>query len=122
MRPLEIVSGQVEELLRMDKLLASSRRYKIPFTLNKAFKDSIGEKIAVDAGGGITKAVISTVNVENSQSQANTTIFTQFSRVKDTPHNFTTAVFDKDGSIRNDVDSIMNCRLIQLKVVMAGKM
>ena len=67
-RPLEIVSGQVEELLRMDKLVASNRRYTNSFTLNEAFKDSMWKKIAVDAGGGMTKAIVSTVNVEKLQS------------------------------------------------------
>ena len=92
------------------------------FYPNEAFTDSIGEKVAVNAGGGITKAIISTVNVEKPQSQANTTIFAEFSGVKDTPHNFTTAVFDKDGWIWSDIESIMNRRCILLKIVMAGKM
>ena len=67
-RPMECVVNCTYSLLQTGKLLNLSQRFRSPVKLEKSFKDIILFKIALDAGGGSSKAIISPINVEKPQS------------------------------------------------------
>ena len=67
-RPLECVLTKMFSLLDMGKLLKSTERFWSPIQLHKSFKDLVLWKVAVDAGGDMTKGTISCANVDKPQS------------------------------------------------------
>ena len=92
-RPMEIIMLQLSELLRSKQFRPSSEKCKTPFTVDDSYSDAAMIKFAIDAGGGSTKAVLNSVNVENPQGQEHVRVWGEFAGVKDSYENLLRAFF-----------------------------
>ena len=81
-RPLEMVSVTMAQNLRTGKFVPSEKRFRKSWNWHEAFTESALYKTAIDAGGGSTKGIISSVNVAKPQSQDHVHPFMEFSGVK----------------------------------------
>ena len=68
-RPLELVAITTRDNLKNGKYVKGSKRYKTNFEVDDKFKDTVMQKIGIDAGNGSTKAILNAVNVHDPQSQ-----------------------------------------------------
>ena len=114
-RPLECVLTTVSSLLRNGKLLDSKLRFHSPVKLHENFKDIILEKVSADKGGGSSKMIVNTVNVEKPQSLKHVRPVMEFT-ANDSPENMRAAAFEKDSPIRADVEDIIHRRCILIRV------
>ena len=117
-RPKELCMLQLTELLQKDQFCAADQKYAVPFHVDETFNDSALFKFALDAGGGSTKAILNSVNVENPQGQEHVRVWGEFTGVKDTWENLRRAFFDEKSSIKSDFEDIMNRRVVAANLKM----